>query len=86
MANGGGGESLRMRSRPLDGGGVGEAELPLVGARFRTATAARSESPLAQGVRRLGRSTTALITTRRIPSSGRAGTTRWERTRWGATC
>jgi peptide/nickel transport system permease protein len=57
-----GGDSVRMRPRPVDGGGVGEAELPMVtGIGRRATTAARPDSPLFQGLRRLRRSTTALI-------------------------
>ena len=60
MANGG--ESVRMRPRSLDAGGVGEAELPVAtGMGWRAAPAARADSPLAQALRRLRRSTTALI-------------------------
>jgi peptide/nickel transport system permease protein len=58
MANGG--ESLQVR--PLRGGSVSEAELPAVaGVDWRTAPTARADSPLALGLLRLRRSTTALI-------------------------
>jgi peptide/nickel transport system permease protein len=57
-----GGDSVRIRPRPVDGGSVGEAEFPIVtGIGRRTAPAARADSPLFQGLRRLRRSTTALI-------------------------
>jgi peptide/nickel transport system permease protein len=46
--------------KPISGGSVQEAELPGV-ARVQWAPAARSESPFVQGVRRLRRSTTAVI-------------------------
>jgi ABC-type dipeptide/oligopeptide/nickel transport system permease subunit len=46
---------------PIRGGSVNEAELPAVRELAWPAPAARSESPLAQGIRRLRRSTTALI-------------------------
>ena len=47
--------------KPISGGSIREAELPgAAGVAWREA-AARSESPFAQGVRRLRRSTTALV-------------------------
>src|SRR2546426_5309290 len=54
------GESLRMTPRPISGGSTTEAELPVPGVSW-PARVARSESPLAQGVRRFRRSTTALV-------------------------
>src|SRR3989475_12211205 len=54
------GESLRMTPRPISGGSTTEAELPVPGVAW-PARVARSESPLAQGVRRFRRSTTALV-------------------------
>ncbi|HEY7653028.1 MAG TPA: ABC transporter permease [Methylomirabilota bacterium] len=59
MANGD--ERLPMTARPISGGSLREEELPAVaGVAWRTSAPA-SESPFAQGVRRLRRSTTALI-------------------------
>jgi peptide/nickel transport system permease protein len=46
---------------PIRGGSVGEVELPRVADVAWPAPAARSETPFAQGVRRLRRSTTALV-------------------------
>jgi peptide/nickel transport system permease protein len=46
---------------PISGGSVREAELPRLAEVAWPAPAARSESPLAQGVRRLRRSATALV-------------------------
>src|SRR6266702_3448003 len=54
------GESLRMTPRPISGGSTTEAELSVPGFAW-PARVARSESPLAQGVRRFRRSTTALV-------------------------
>src|SRR5207249_11773302 len=54
------GESLRMTPRPISGGSTTEAELPVPGVSW-PARVARSGSPLAQGVRRFRRSTTALV-------------------------
>ena len=54
------GESLRMTPRPISGGSTTEAELGVPGVAW-PARVARSESPLAQGVRRFRRSTTALV-------------------------
>jgi peptide/nickel transport system permease protein len=48
-------------ARPISGGSVQEAELPRVAEVAWPAPAARSESPFAQGVRRLRRSATALV-------------------------
>jgi peptide/nickel transport system permease protein len=50
-----------MKIRPISGGSVRAAELPAAGGIAWPAPAARSETPLAQGVRRLRRSTTALV-------------------------
>ena len=47
-------------AREIQGGSVGEAELPAVAAAWPE-KAARSESPFAQGLRRLRRSATALV-------------------------
>jgi peptide/nickel transport system permease protein len=59
MANGD--ERLPMTPSPISGGSLREGELPAVaGVAWRTSGRA-SESPFAQGVRRLRRSTTALI-------------------------
>jgi peptide/nickel transport system permease protein len=50
----------RTNARPISGGSVSEAELPAV--RERTwPTVPRPETPFAQGLRRLRRSTTALV-------------------------
>jgi peptide/nickel transport system permease protein len=53
-------ESL-ARPRPISGGSLQEAELPATSKVAWRAKADRAESPFAQGVRRLRRSTTALI-------------------------
>jgi ABC-type dipeptide/oligopeptide/nickel transport systems, permease components len=53
-------DSRPVNSRPISGGSVREAELPADAAVW-PGPRARSESPLAQGVRRFRRSTTALI-------------------------
>ena len=53
-------DSMRMKPPPISGGSTGEAELPAVGVAW-PAPVERSESPLAQGVRRFRRSTTALV-------------------------
>jgi peptide/nickel transport system permease protein len=58
MANGR--ESLRVK-RPISGGSTGEAELPVVPGVTWPTHVERSESPLAQGLRRFRRSTTALV-------------------------
>ena len=50
-----------MSPRPISGGSVREAELPAVGDVARGATPSPSESPLVVGMRRLRKSTTALI-------------------------
>src|SRR5216684_3881061 len=55
------GESLRMKPRDISGGSLREAELPAVGEIAWPVPVARSESPLAQGLRRFRRSTTALV-------------------------
>jgi peptide/nickel transport system permease protein len=57
MANGG--DSLRMKQRTISGGAINEAALP-VGIAV-PGPRARSESPLVQGIRRLRKSTTAVI-------------------------
>src|SRR5438034_5713747 len=54
------GESLRMTPRPISGGSTTEAELGVPGVAW-PARIARSESPLAQGVRRFRRRATALV-------------------------
>jgi peptide/nickel transport system permease protein len=59
MANGG--ESSRVKPRPISGGSTREAELPAVPGVAWPGRVARSESPLAQGLRRFRRSTTALV-------------------------
>jgi peptide/nickel transport system permease protein len=56
-----GGDSLRMRPRPISGGSVGEAELPAATGLAWPVARGRVDSPLAQAIRRLRRSTTALI-------------------------
>ncbi|MGH7326430.1 MAG: ABC transporter permease [Candidatus Rokuibacteriota bacterium] len=56
-----GGESLRMKPAVISGGSVREAEFPVVGGVAWPARAERSESPLAQALRRLRRSATALV-------------------------
>src|SRR5258705_9404764 len=53
--------SLARPSRPISGGSIQEAELPATSDVAWRAKADRAESPFAQGVRRLRRSTTALI-------------------------
>ncbi len=56
-----GGESLRPKPRPISGGSFREADLPGVAGVAWPAGVERSETPLAQGLRRLRRSTTALV-------------------------
>jgi peptide/nickel transport system permease protein len=57
-----GGESLGRGRRAISGGSVREADLRVVtGVGWRADSGARSESPLAQAVRRLRRSKTALL-------------------------
>jgi peptide/nickel transport system permease protein len=56
-----GGDALRMKSRPIHGGSVGEAGLPVSAGVDWSARAKPAESPLAQGLRRLRRSVTALV-------------------------
>jgi len=51
--------------KPISGGSLREAELPVPGVAWR-APAARSESPFVQGLRRLRRSTTARQSDSRI--------------------
>src|SRR5258705_697006 len=53
--------SLARPSRPISGGSIQEAELPATPDVAWRAKADRAESPFSQGVRRLRRSTTALI-------------------------
>jgi peptide/nickel transport system permease protein len=55
-----GGESLRMRPAPISGGSLQEADLGTAPGAVWPARAERSESPLAQGMRRLRKSATAL--------------------------
>jgi ABC-type dipeptide/oligopeptide/nickel transport system permease subunit len=50
-----------MTPPPISGGGVGEADLPVAGGLAWRRSAARSESPLVQGLRRLRRSATAVV-------------------------
>jgi peptide/nickel transport system permease protein len=50
-----------MTTRPISGGSVGEADLPVATDLAWRQRAPRAESPLAQGLRRLRRSTTALV-------------------------
>src|SRR5262249_28357463 len=57
MANGGG--SLGVKPRTISGGALHEADLP--GGVMAPARPLRAESPLAQAIRRLCRSTTALV-------------------------
>jgi peptide/nickel transport system permease protein len=59
MANGD--ERLPMTASPISGGSLREGELPAVAGVAWPTSARASESPFAQGVRRLRRSTTALI-------------------------
>jgi peptide/nickel transport system permease protein len=59
MANGD--ERLPMTARPISGASLREGELPAVAGVAWRASGRASESPFAQGVRRLRRSTTALI-------------------------
>jgi len=56
-----GGDALRMKSRPIRGGSVGEADLPASAGVDWSARAKPAEAPLAQGLRRLRRSVTALV-------------------------
>ena len=55
------GAPLRTKPRPISGSSLGEAELTTVRGVAWPAAAERSEAPLAQAVRRLRRSTTALV-------------------------
>jgi peptide/nickel transport system permease protein len=59
MANGS--DSVGLKQRPIGGDAGAEAGLSVVTDAARPRSAARSESPFAQGVRRLRRSTTSLI-------------------------
>jgi len=56
-----GGDAHLMKSPPIRGGSVGEADLPVSAGVDWSARAKPAESPLAQGLRRLRRSVTALI-------------------------
>jgi peptide/nickel transport system permease protein len=56
-----GGDALRMRTRPIRGGSVGEADLPVSAGVGWEVRARPAESPLVQGLRRLRRSATALV-------------------------
>ena len=58
---GNGGDVLRKRPPPIHGGSVGEADLPLTPAVAWGGRAKPSASPFVEGVRRLRRSTTALL-------------------------
>jgi peptide/nickel transport system permease protein len=55
------GESLRIPLPPIRGGSVGEAELGAERGMAWPAPATRSDSPFVQGLRRLRRSTTAVV-------------------------
>jgi peptide/nickel transport system permease protein len=59
MANGG--DALRKRPPPIRGGSVGEADLPLPPGVTWSGRARPSASPLVEGVRRLRRSSAALL-------------------------
>src|SRR2546425_1579801 len=54
-------DALPMKPRAISGGSLQEAQLPATPDVAWRANADRAESPFAQGVRRLRRSTTALI-------------------------
>jgi len=54
-------ESLQMKARAISGGSLREAELPAAPGVAWPAKVDRSEAPLVQGLRRLRRSTTALV-------------------------
>jgi peptide/nickel transport system permease protein len=54
-------ESLQTKARAISGGSLGEAELQTAPGVAWPAKVARSEAPLVQGLRRLRRSTTALV-------------------------
>ena len=56
-----GGDAPQMKPRPIRGGSVGEADLPVSAGVDWSAGAKPAESPLAQGLRRLRRSFTALV-------------------------
>jgi len=56
-----GGKSLKISPGPIGGGSVNEAELGVGAVAWPAPRAARSASPLAEGLRRLRRSTTALF-------------------------
>lgn len=57
MVNGGD----RPRPKPISGGSLRETDMPAVGGLALPARAERSEAPLAQGLRRLRKSVTALV-------------------------
>ena len=54
-------DSLEMKARAISGGSLREAELPAAPGVAWPAKVDRSEAPLVQGLRRLRRSTTALV-------------------------
>ena len=56
-----GGDALPTKPRPIHGGSLGEADLPVVTEVAWGARAKRAESPLVQGLRRLRRSAAALV-------------------------
>ena len=58
---GNGGDTLRKRPPPIHGGSVGEADLPLPPGVTWGGRAKPSASPLVEGVRRLRRSSAALL-------------------------
>jgi peptide/nickel transport system permease protein len=55
------GEALRTSSRPIQGGSVGEADLPVTAGTTWGARPRPAASPLVEGIRRLRRSATALL-------------------------
>ena len=55
------GDAPRKRPRPIHGGSVGETDLPVAAGTAWGARAKPSASPLVEGIRRLRRSTTALV-------------------------
>src|SRR5688572_238425 len=54
-------DALRTSSRPIHGGSVGEADLPVAAGTDWGARAKPAASPLVEGIRRLRRSATALL-------------------------
>ncbi len=56
-----GGDALPTKSRPIRGGSLGEADLPVAPGVAWRARAKPAESPLVQGLRRLRRSAAALV-------------------------